>query len=611
MNKHHAITVLDRLAKRREESAVTLKKALETRLEDLAKVAIDVAQETGGPSGQVMAGILREKPNPTLAVALHPNIPEETVALLDLAEEITVQAVQHYRSGSIANEAIAHRNRYTRLSQQGRYQEAFEAISTAVRIFDDLTKLQSDLQPKLRSDLAEALRHRAIALGRLGRHEESLEPARQALEYQLAMRGSGDPNFDPVLLANAHDTVSSRYTSLGMRQDALKHAITCEEIHRNLSREMAEQRADLASARHRLATCYQAMGDLVNALVYARQTHEDYLNLNDANPDAHAPNLARACTLLGECLADSGRWKEAREPLEEAVRLRRGLAAEYPERFEAALAKSLEAYATFLNMQGEYQQALAHGIESVECYAKLAEQNPARYLPRLANGRMTLAQLYTDDNCFFDAVRVGKEAIKNYRALYASNKEARGADLAHALRVLSGPLLMSERWLDAEAILQESIGLWRGLGAADPGQYRPSLALALDNLARALNKLERFPEALESAEESVALYRKVLPNNPQGLAANYAIALMGLAEARFALERWSDSLDSAKDALAQYRKLYGEYPGVYRQGLSRALKAVERLLALGGDDAGAEAIRRESELLMESLTHSHEEMQGG
>jgi tetratricopeptide (TPR) repeat protein len=94
---------------------------------------------------------------------------------------------------------------------------------------------------------------------------------------------------------------------------------------------------------------------------------------------------------LGAHLSNLGRRDEALPPTEEAVTLRRELAAANPA-YLPDLAMSLNNLGIFLSQLGRRAEALPPTEEAVTLYRELAAHNPA-YQPNLASTSANLERL--------------------------------------------------------------------------------------------------------------------------------------------------------------------------------------------------------------------------
>ena len=93
---------------------------------------------------------------------------------------------------------------------------------------------------------------------------------------------------------------------------------------------------------------------------------------------------ALALGMLGFALSELGRREEALQVAQEAVEIRRRLAAQHPEAFLPDLASSLHNLANRLYEVGRRAEALQANQEAVGLYRRLAEENPPAFLPDLA-----------------------------------------------------------------------------------------------------------------------------------------------------------------------------------------------------------------------------------
>jgi len=148
-------------------------------------------------------------------------------------------------------------------------------------------------------------------------------------------------------------------------------------------------------------------------------------------PDA-ASRLAGSLNNLAVQLGDLGRSEDALAAIEEAVTIRRELAAARPDAFRPDLARSLDIQAGALGFLGRREDALAAIQEAVGIYRELAAACP-------------------------DTIR---------------------PDLAWALTNLSVGLGGLDRREDALATIQEAVGIYRELAAARPDTIRPDQTVA-------------------------------------------------------------------------------------------------------------------------------------
>ncbi|KAF7969373.1 hypothetical protein HWV62_27458 [Athelia sp. TMB] len=261
--------------------------------------------------------------------------------------------------------------------------------------------------------------------------------------------------------------------------------------------------------------------------------------------------LASSLNNLSIRLSDLGRHKDALAANQEAVGLRRALAAERPEAFTASLAESLNNLSVYLSNHGRHEEALA-------------------------------------------AIQ---EAVGLYRALAAERPEAFNADLAQSLNNLSADLSDHGRHEEALAAIQEAVGLRRALAAERPEAFNSVLADSLNNLSIRLSDHGRHDEALAANEEAVGLHRALAAERPAAFNAGLAQSLYSLSLPFSRLGRHEEALEAVQEAVSLCRALAAERPRVFTSKLSNALGRLSKCLSASGREAEAEVALEEARSL--------------
>ena len=122
--------------------------------------------------------------------------------------------------------------------------------------------------------------------------------------------------------------------------------------------------ADLAMSLTNLGNKRSTLGRHEPALVAAEEAVALRRVLAAARPDAFAPDLATSLNNLGNTLSDLGRPEPALAAAEEAVALFRALAATHPDAFTPDLAMSLNNLGNKLSTLGHHKPALAAAEEA-------------------------------------------------------------------------------------------------------------------------------------------------------------------------------------------------------------------------------------------------------
>ncbi|MGH6678176.1 MAG: tetratricopeptide repeat protein, partial [Bradyrhizobium sp.] len=185
---------------------------------------------------------------------------------------------------------------------------------------------------------------------------------------------------------------------------------------------------------------------------------DHFLGKAQANDDLLAVIFAGALlNNLANRLGDLGRREDALRAAEEAVGLRRALAAARPDAFIPDLARSLNNLANRLSNLGRREDALRTAEEAVGLYRALAAARPDAFIPGLARSLNNLANRLSDLGRREDALRTAEEAVSLRRALAAARPDAFGVELARSLWVLGDLYADNEQPDLAVSTLAEAI----------------------------------------------------------------------------------------------------------------------------------------------------------
>jgi tetratricopeptide (TPR) repeat protein len=188
----------------------------------------------------------------------------------------------------------------------------------------------------------------------------------------------------------------------------------------------------------------------------------------EQTPPEDPEERARVLNMLGFALSEMGRRAEALQATQEAVEIRRRLAAQHPDAFLPDLARSLQNLGVDLSALGRREEALEATQEAVDLYRRLAAQHPDAFLP----------------------------------------------DLARSLQNLGVDLSALGRREEALEATQEAVDLYRRLAAQHPDAFLPDLAMSLHNLGDRLSEIGEPEKALAAYEEAVRIllpFFRVLP----------------------------------------------------------------------------------------------------
>ena len=411
----------------------------------------------------------------------------------------------------------------------------------------DLASLALQLapQPGLAAPLAGQMPEHSVRLAALA----ATLASQQVTQHRADVR-DGDPDA-ASRLATSLNNLAVRLGALGRREEALTAAEEAVVLGRELAAAHPKAfRPDLAGSLHKLALSLAGLGRREEALTAAEEAADVYRELAAARPEAFRPDLATSLNNLGADLADLGRREEALAAIEEAVTIRRELAAGRPEAFRPDLAASLNNLAARLAGLGRREEALAAIQEAADVYRELAAARPEAFRPDLAMSLNNLAARLADLGRQEEALAASEEAVAIRRELAAGRPEAFRPDLAMSLNNLAVSLAALGRWEEALTAAEEAADVYRELAAARPEAFRPDLAMSLNNLAARLADLGRREEALAAIQEAVTIRRELAAARPEAFRPDLAGSLHNLALSLAGLGWREEALAAIGEAVA-------------------------------------------------------------
>ena len=326
-----ALTMLARACRHHTKAPVLLTRALRTDLVNLGVPAIQVAVQTGGKLGAVLADVLATT-NVTITtlIQIEEAVPNSTVALAEVHAILVAKISQLLPEDTPAHE-FAHW-RYTlgvSLAQAGQVFRALPAAREAVFAYRELSNADPH---RFDPDLAASLGSLGACLIELGRPAEALPLVQEAVEIRRVLAGASRYRFDP----------------------------------------------DLAASLDRLGACLIKLGRPTEALPLTKETVAAYRLLTDESPDRYRPRLAASLDKLGACLSEISQPDNALLATQEAVSIYRELAAIIPDRFNVHLASSLQYLSERLAYLGDDAMAGAAKDEALAIESMLVQNRSAR-----------------------------------------------------------------------------------------------------------------------------------------------------------------------------------------------------------------------------------------
>ncbi|HEX5751169.1 MAG TPA: tetratricopeptide repeat protein [Archangium sp.] len=454
-----------------------MERMLSGLLLERASLALNAAKSVGlrtafSPLGEVLADLVEAAGDLEVARTLDKAIlPFPTVSLCRIAEwtqRTLLMAVPESADEGIQEERARRLSELSmRLRALGRKEEALAAAREAVECFSLL--VQRNPNPLLGLSLSTSLNYYGITLGDMEYWEEALAATRDAVYLGRSLAEINSDTFLPILAASL--------TNLGVRLIGMRY---WEE-----------------------------------ALASLREALEHYRLLAQRNPDAFLPNLATSLSHLGKGLRSSGHPKEALAATREAVDLRRTLTERNPDAFIPDLVESLIDLGDSLIEMGREDEALAAIREAVDLRRRLAESNPDAFLHDLAASRIDLSHTLRRLGHQEEALDAANKAAVHYRILAEHNPDAFLSGLAASLHNVSAGLYDMDRKDEALATIREAVDLRRRLAEKNPDAVLPYLALSLMSLGAILMEKERMEDALTATREAIDISRPLAERDPE------------------------------------------------------------------------------------------------
>ncbi len=522
--------------------------------------------------GMALAKALERDGTIEIARRLRAVLPEETVALREVALWVTETLLRHLPEGTEA-ESLAERagllsNRGARQRALGRREVALASTVEAVAICRKLVAMRPEA---FLPHLARSLHNLGGMRSELGQREAALASAEEAVAHYRTLVATCPEAFLPYL-ANGLNNLGTTQSELGQREAALASAEEAVAQHRKLVAKRPEAfLADLAMSLNNLGNMQSKLGQREAALASADEAVAHCRTLVATRPEAFLPHLASSLANLGVKQSELGQREAALASVEEAVAQHRKLVARRPEAFLPDLASSLDNLGNRQSELGQHKAALASSQEAVAQYHKLVATRPEAFLPDLASSLDNLGNRQSELGLREAALTSTEEAVARYHDLVATHPEAFLHELARSLNNLGtrqGALGQHEAAL---ASTEEAVAHYRKLVATRPEAFLPNLAMSLNNLGFTQSTLGLREATFASAKEAVAHYRKLVATRPEAFLPNLAMSLNNLGNSQSALGQHESAFASAEEAVAHYRTLVATRPDVFLPDLANGL----------------------------------------
>ena len=361
---------------------------------------------------------------------------------------------------------------------------------------EKLAEVLAQIAPDQMSELYQ----RALALFLQGEVEEALDVLDQETlrEAVAAARQNG---------ANADRDLENAVESYLLRAQILTTQFRFEEAQQNY-----QEAIDAAPESFNAHLSYGVFCQRLNWFEIALTAHENALDI--ARRTGNLPDLAITLNNLGVLHSDRNRPEEARMAYDQALFIRRNLAATNPDAYLPDLAITLSNLGV-LHHQNRPEEARIAYDQALLIRRNLATTNPDAYLPDLASTLDYLGILHSDQNRPEEARRAFDQALLIRRDLATTNPDAYLTDVAKGLNNLGNLHLDQNRKEEARMAYDEALLIYRELAGTNPDAYLPYVATTLNNLGVLLAVQGQIGDALVLAQEALTIYVECATKNPE------------------------------------------------------------------------------------------------
>ncbi|TFK21111.1 hypothetical protein FA15DRAFT_758951 [Coprinopsis marcescibilis] len=357
---------------------------------------------------------------------------------------------------------------------------AQSAVSLIRETLQDRTKQSTKMQLAMSLDLV------ARCLGDLaiGRHDESLQIAEEAVSISRELDAASMQDYRPLLVMTATTRTRAMTLQSSPCPEVVAATRECVEIYRQLFKTNAAEYAD----------------DLVSELI----------------------QLSAVSHLYSSEL-------EFVQAVQEAVKISRRLVAENIIVFPPIMARALVRLSLHLSDEGKVEDGLRAGSEALDLYRNSVAEDPDSDVQAgLGEALRLYSVLLNDDNRMEEAVLVCRESVELYRQLVAGHTSViYSSGLAESLAQLGCNLDDCGRTDEGLSLVREAIEIQRQGIVEHRSIFLPGLGISLLFYCSALMDVTDNPqENISHMEEMVAVRREISKSQPR-LCVNTEVSLAG------------------------------------------------------------------------------------
>ncbi len=400
--------------------------------------------------------------------------------------------------------------------------------------------------------LAEAARTQRIQrfmLNLFQGGDEAAGPAENLRVITLVDRGVQEArNLDaePVVQAQLYQTLGDIYQKLGKLDQADSLLQSALERRRTL---FGMNHAEVGESLVALGLLRADQAQLEESERLAREG----LDMNRRNLPPEHPALAKATTSLGQVLEARGKYDEAIEVFEEAVRLHSAAGETDPD-----LAVALSELANTHFYAGHYDISESLNRRTLTMNRLLYGERH----PHVADDLINLGAIQFERGKYAEAEQFYRQGLDIFRAWYGKDHHRTGA----ALTMLGRALVSQDKTAEASGLMQEALAIQERVY----GRVHPRVASALNELGRVAQQQGKLDEAEAHFTRMAEIYRTVYNDKHYYI----GIALSNLAAVFVDRKEYIRAEQLYRDVLQRYAAtLPGDHQlvGIAKVRLGRAL----------------------------------------
>jgi len=475
--RRHTLTVIARLFAQRSDLHMTLMEALIRNFNHCYTEIIEVAIETNGqllPLAEKAFACLVPAQKSQVAGLLEPLIREESIQLSRLGCQVTEYLVEKFHH---------------------KYSKKTNCVETMI-------------------NYADALLNHSINLSRIGRAEDSLSCAKEALDHFDKLSPKNKIRFESM-----YSTILGNYANCLRNVGKYEKALTYYQMSITNRPRPSQKNSDRYESENskllsNYATSLSDAGRYEEALTYALQSLEIYQRLSQKNSDRYESEYAKSLNNCATSLSDAGRYEEALTYALQSLEIYQSLSQKNSDRYESGYAMSLNNYANSLSDAGRYEEALMHAMQSLEIYQRLSQKNPDRYESGYAMSLNNYANSLSYAGRYEEALTYAMQALEFYQCLTQKNPDRYESDHAMSLNTYANLLSVVGRYEEALMHAMQSLEICQRLSQKNPDRYESGYAMSLNNYANYLSNMGWYEEVQAYANQSLQIYQHLATKNP-------------------------------------------------------------------------------------------------